>query len=458
LHVFDSLSDRLTATLGDLRGRGKLTEEDVDRAMREIRLALLEADVNFKVVREFVSKVRERAVGEGVLTGLNPGQQVVKIVNEELTALMGTGSSKLAFSNSGPTVILMAGLQGSGKTTATGKLAMLLAKQGKKPALVACDVYRPAAVEQLKTVGGQAGVPVFDRGTDADPVEIARWGVDSARQQGRDVVIVDTAGRLHVDEELMAELVRIRDAIRPHDVLLVLDAMTGQDAVNVAETFRDRVAFDGIVLTKLDGDARGGAALSVRAVSGVPVKFASVGEKLDQLEEFHPDRMASRILGMGDVLSLIERIEENVDQDKQAELEAKIRKAEFGLDDLLDQLKTIRRMGSLGGLVRMIPGVGKQLRGMDIDDRQLDRVEAIILSMTPEERERPDIVSGSRRARIARGSGTSVQQVNALLQQHKQMKKMMRTIAGGGAPRIPGLPAMPGATSATAPRKKRKKR
>jgi signal recognition particle subunit SRP54 len=456
--VFDSLSDRLTATLGDLRGRGKLTEEDVDRAMREIRLALLEADVNFRVVREFVAKVRERAVGEGVLTGLNPGQQVVKIVDEELTALMGTGSSKLAFSSSGPTVILMAGLQGSGKTTATGKLAMLLQKQGKKPALVACDVYRPAAVEQLKTVGAQAGVPVFDRGTDVDPVEIARWGVDSARQQGRDVVIVDTAGRLHVDEELMAELVRIRDAIRPTDVLLVLDSMTGQDAVNVAEAFRERVAFDGIILTKLDGDARGGAALSVRAVTGVPVKFASVGEKLDQLEEFHPDRMASRILGMGDVLSLIERIEENVDQQKQAELEAKIRKAEFGLDDLLDQLKTLRKMGSLGGLMKMIPGVGKQLRGMDIDDRQLDRVEAIILSMTPEERVRPDIVSGSRRARIARGSGTSVQQVNALLQQHKQMKKMMRTIAGGGAPRIPGLPAMPGATSSTGPKKKRKKR
>ncbi len=455
--MFDSLSDRLTSALGDLRSRGKLTEEDVQRAMREIRLALLEADVNFRVVRDFVAKVRERAVGEGVLTGLNPGQQVVKIVNEELTALMGTGSAKLSFASHGATVILMAGLQGSGKTTASGKLAMLLAKQGKKPALVACDVYRPAAVDQLKTLGAQVGVPVFDRGTDTDPVEIAKWGVEAARQQGRDVVIVDTAGRLHVDDDLMAELVRIRDAVKPHDVLLVLDAMTGQDAVNVAETFRERVAFDGIVLTKLDGDARGGAALSVRAVTGVPVKFASVGEKLDQLEEFHPDRMASRILGMGDVLTLIERIEENVDHQKQAELEAKIRKAEFSLDDLLDQLKTIRRMGSLGGLMKMIPGIGKQLQGVDIDDRQLDKVEAIILSMTPEERLRPDIVSGSRRTRIARGSGTSVQQVNALLQQHKQMKKMMRTIAGGGAPRIPGMPGLPGQSTGASKKRKKKR-
>jgi signal recognition particle subunit SRP54 len=455
--VFDSLSDRLTSALGDLRSRGKLTEEDVQRAMREIRLALLEADVNFRVVRDFVAKVRERAVGEGVLTGLNPGQQVVKIVNEELTALMGTGSAKLTFASHGATVILMAGLQGSGKTTASGKLAMLLSKQGKKPALVACDVYRPAAVDQLRTLGAQVGVPVFDRGTDADPVEIAKWGVEAARQQGRDVVIVDTAGRLHVDDDLMAELVRIRDAVKPHDVLLVLDAMTGQDAVNVAETFRERVAFDGIVLTKLDGDARGGAALSVRAVTGVPVKFASVGEKLDQLEEFHPDRMASRILGMGDVLTLIERIEENVDHQKQAELEAKIRKAEFSLDDLLDQLKTIRRMGSLGGLMKMIPGIGKQLQGVDIDDRQLDKVEAIILSMTPEERLRPDIVSGSRRTRIARGSGTSVQQVNALLQQHKQMKKMMRTIAGGGAPRIPGMPGLPGQSTGASKKRKKKR-
>jgi signal recognition particle subunit SRP54 len=455
--VFDSLSDRLNATLTDLRSRGRLSEEDVATAMREIRLALLEADVNFKVVREFVAKVRERAVGEGVLTGLNPGQQVIKIVNEELAALMGTGAAKLAFRSS-PSVILMAGLQGSGKTTTSGKLAKLLAKQGRKPALVACDVYRPAAIEQLKTVGGQVGVPVFDRGTDVDPVEIATWGVQQARQQGRDTVIVDTAGRLHVDDDLMRELVRIRDAVKPDTTLLVLDSMTGQDAVNVAETFREQVQFDGIVMTKLDGDARGGAALSVRAVTGMPILFASVGEKLDQLEEFHPDRMASRILGMGDVLSLIERIEESVDRDQAAQMEEKLRKQEFTLDDLLEQLRTIRKMGSLGGLMKMIPGLGKQLRDAPVDDRQLDRVEAIILSMTPEERRAPEIVNGTRRARIARGSGTSVQQINALLQQHRQMKKMMKTLAGGKMPGMPGLPGMPGATAPGVSKKKKKKR
>ncbi len=455
--MFDSLSDRLNATLTDLRSRGRLSEEDVAVAMREIRLALLEADVNFKVVRDFVAKVRERAVGEGVLTGLNPGQQVIKIVNEELAALMGTGTAKLQLRSS-PAVILMAGLQGSGKTTTSGKLAKLLAKQGKKPALVACDVYRPAAVDQLKTVGGQVGVPVFDRGTDADPVEIAAWGVQQARQQGRDVVIVDTAGRLHVDEDLMQELVRIRDAVKPDATLLVLDSMTGQDAVNVAETFRDRVDFDGIVMTKLDGDARGGAALSVRAVTGVPILYASVGEKLDQLEEFHPDRMASRILGMGDVLSLIERIEETVDRDQAAEMEAKLRRQEFTLEDLLEQLRTIRRMGSLGGLMKMIPGLGKQLRDMPVDDRQLDRVEAIILSMTPEERRAPEIVNGTRRARIAAGSGTSVQQINALLQQHRQMKKMMKTLSGGKMPGVPGLPGMPAVAPGGVQKKRKKKR
>jgi len=454
--MFDSLSDRLNATLTDLRSRGRLSEEDVAVAMREIRLALLEADVNFKVVREFVAKVRDRAVGEGVLTGLNPGQQVIKIVNEELAALMGTDNAKLQLRSS-PAVILMAGLQGSGKTTTSGKLAKLLAKQGKKPALVACDVYRPAAVDQLKTVGGQVGVPVFDRGTDLDPVEIATWGVQQARQQGRDTVIVDTAGRLHVDEDLMRELVRMRDAVKPDATLLVLDSMTGQDAVNVAETFRDRVDFDGIVMTKLDGDARGGAALSVRAVTGVPILYASVGEKLDQLEEFHPDRMASRILGMGDVLSLIERIEETVDRDQAAEMEAKLRRQEFTLDDLLEQLRTIRKMGSLGGLMKMIPGLGRQLRDMPVDDRQLDRVEAIILSMTPEERRAPEIVNGTRRARIAKGSGTSVQQINALLQQHRQMKKMMKTLSGGKMPTVPGMPGMP-AVGAGAVQKKRKKK
>jgi signal recognition particle subunit SRP54 len=349
----------------------------------------------------------------------------------------------------------MAGLQGSGKTTTTAKLAALLAKQGKKPALVACDVYRPAAIDQLRTVGAQVGVPVFERGTEEDPVDIAQWGVRQAQSQGRDVVIVDTAGRLHVDEDLMGELVRIKDAIRPHNVLLVLDSMTGQDAVNVAETFRERVQFDGIVLTKLDGDARGGAALSVRSVTGIPVKYASVGEKLDQIEEFHPDRMASRILGMGDVLSLIERIEESVDKDKAAELEQRLRRNDFTLEDMLDQLRTIKKMGSVGGLLKMIPGLGKQMRGMNVDERALDRVEAIILSMTPEERRRPDLLNGSRRARIARGSGTSVQQINALLTQHKQMKKMMKTIAGGS---MPGIPGMPGVGSTGASKKRKKKR
>ncbi len=438
--MFDSLSDRLTATLGDLRGRGRLTEDDIARAMREIRLALLEADVNFRVVKDFVARVRERAAAAEVLESLTPGQQVVKVVMDELTTLMGEGAAKLEFSPQPPTVILMCGLQGSGKTTTSAKLARLLAKQGKKPALVACDVYRPAAVHQLETVGAQVGVPVYSQGTEADPVDIAEWGVRQARQQGRDVVIVDTAGRLHVDAELMDELVRIRAAVKPADTLLVLDAMTGQDAVNVAEAFRERVDFDGLVLTKLDGDARGGAALSVRAVTGVPIKFASVGEKLDQLEEFHPDRMASRILGMGDVVSLIERAEETLDEKKAKELEQKIRRAEFGLDDMLDQLRQIRQMGSLGSLLKMIPGVGKQLRGMNVDDRQLDRVEAIILSMTPDERRRPELINGSRRARIAKGSGTSVQQINQLLQQHKQMKKMMKQMAGGKMPRVPNLP------------------
>ena len=441
--VFDSLSDRLTATLGDLRSRGRLSEDDVRAAMREIRLALLEADVNFQVVKDFVAAVRERATGSEVTESLTPGQQVVKIVDEELTKLMGAGSEGLVTAPQAPTVILMAGLQGSGKTTTAAKLARLLLRGGKKPALVACDVYRPAAVHQLVTVGGQVGVPVYEQGTDADPVDIAEWGVRQARQQGRDVVIIDTAGRLHVDAELMDELVRIRDATTPHNVLLVLDSMTGQDAVNVARTFQERVAFDGLVLTKLDGDARGGAALSVRAVTGVPIKFASVGEKLDQFEEFHPDRMASRILGMGDVLSLIERAEETIDAKKAEELEQKIRRSEFTLDDLLDQLRSIRKMGSLGSILKMLPGVGKELRNMPVDDRQLDRVEAIILSMTPEERRRPELVNGSRRSRIAKGSGTSVQQINQLLLQHKQMKKMMKQLTGGGGGKAPRLPQMP---------------
>jgi signal recognition particle subunit SRP54 len=435
--MFDSLSDKLQATLGDLRSRGKLTEADLDRAMREIRLALLEADVNFKVVRTFVAAVRERAAGSEVMESLTPGQQVVKIVDEELTELLGTTGSKLVFAQRPPTVILLCGLQGSGKTTAAGKLAKLLTAQGKKPALVACDVYRPAAVDQLKTVGSQVGVPVFDRGTSADPVQIAEWGVESARSQGRDVVIVDTAGRLHVDRELMDELVRIKDRVKPHNVLLVLDSMTGQDAVNVAEQFLEAVDFDGVVMTKLDGDARGGAALSVRAVTGKPIKLVSVGEKLDAIEEFHPDRMASRILGMGDVLSLIERAEAQIDQDKAKELEQKLRKADFTLEDMLEQLKQVRKMGSLRSILGMLPGLGKELRGMDIDEKAIDRVEAIILSMTLAERRNPQLIDGSRRRRIAAGSGTSVQQINQLLQQHKAMKKMMKQLSSGRMPQMP---------------------
>jgi signal recognition particle subunit SRP54 len=437
--MFESLSDRLSGTLDGLRKKGRLSEEDIDKAMREIRLALLEADVNFRVVREFVAKVKERALGEEVLGSLTPGQQVVKIVHEELAALMGQAGTKLSFSNRPPTVILMAGLQGSGKTTAAGKLARLLAKQKRSPAMVACDVYRPAAVQQLQTLGRSLNVPVYERGTDADPVEIAAWGVEQARAQGRDVVIVDTAGRLHIDEALMAELVRIRDRVRPHNILLVLDSMTGQEAVTIAERFSEAVDYDGVILTKLDGDARGGAALSVRAVTGKPIKFVSVGEKLDQLEEFHPDRLASRILGMGDVLSLIERAQEQFDEDQAAEMEAKLRRADFTLDDFLTQIRQVRRMGSLKGLLGMLPGVGRQLKNMQVDERQLDRVEAIILSMTPAERRNAKIIDGSRRRRIAAGSGTNVQAVNQLLQQFRQMQKMLKQVSRGKVPQFPGV-------------------
>ena len=442
--MFDSLSDRLGATLDGLRGQGRLGEEDINRAMREIRLALLEADVNFAVVKDFVARVKERALGADVLESLTPGQQVVKIVHEELTELMGSAGSGLSFSNRPPTVILMAGLQGSGKTTACGKLARLLAKQKRTPALVACDVYRPAAIQQLQTLGKSLQVPVFERGTDADPVETAAWGVEQARAQGRDVVIVDTAGRLHVDEELMAELVRIKQAVKPHNVLLVLDAMTGQDAVAVAERFAEAVDYDGVILTKLDGDARGGAALAVRAVTGKPIKFASVGEKLDQLEPFHPDRLASRILGMGDVMSLIERAQEQVSERDARELEAKLRRSEFTLDDFLAQLRQVRKMTQgqgMAGLLGMLPGVGRQVRNIKVDERQVDRVEAIILSMTPAERRNPRMIDGSRRRRIAAGSGVSVQQVNQLLGQFKQMQKMMKQIGRGKMPHFPGLSA-----------------
>jgi len=442
--MFDSLGEKLQATLADVRQRGTLTESDVDAAMREIRLALLEADVNFKVVRQFTSELKQRCMGADVIGGLNPGHQVVKIVAEELTALMGGAAAGLSFSPRPPTVVLMAGLQGSGKTTATAKLARYLREQnGSSVAVAACDVYRPAAVEQLVKVGAQAGAEVYHRGPptpDHDPVEIAAWALERARQDGKDVLIVDTSGRLHVDEQLMDELVRIRDAVDPNNILLVVDAMTGQDAVNVAESFAQAVQFDGVIMSKLDGDARGGAALSVKAVTGKPILFASTGEKLDQFELFHPDRIAQRILGMGDVLSLIEKAERQFDEDEALALERKLRRNEFGLDDFLDQLKMLRKMGPLTSLLGMIPGLaGHQLQNMKLDERELDRIQAIILSMTPEERRKPELIKGSRRLRIAQGSGTSVQQVNRLVKQWTQMRKVMRQVGRGKMPDIGAL-------------------
>src|SRR5689334_10664007 len=441
IHMFDSLSEKLQGTLAGVRQRGALTDEDIAKAMREIRLALLEADVNFKVVKQFTNAVKERATGAEVAKSLNPGQQVVKIVNEELTALMGGASAGITFSPRPPTVILMAGLQGSGKTTATAKLAKYLKEQkGSSVGVAACDVYRPAAVEQLIKVGGQAGATVYEMGTDANPVDIARWARDQATRDGKDVLIVDTSGRLHVDQKLMAELADIKKTIKPHTVLLVVDAMTGQDAVNVAEQFAEVAQFDGVVMSKLDGDARGGAALSVKAVTGKPILFASTGEKLGDFEAFHPDRMAQRILGMGDVLSFIEKAEKQVDEDEAKRLEAKLRRNEFDLDDFLDQLKKIRRMGPLTSLLGMLPGLaGHQLSKMKVDEKEFDRIEAIILSMTLEERRKPDIIKGRRRQRIAAGSGTSVQQVNQLVKQFGEMRKMMRGLSQG---KMPDLGAM----------------
>jgi signal recognition particle subunit SRP54 len=439
--MFDALGEKLQATLTDVRNRGTLTEQDIDAAMREIRLALLEADVNFKVVRQFTAELRERCMGADVVGGLNPGQQVVKLVGEQLTALMGGASAGLSFSPKPPTVILMAGLQGSGKTTATAKLARYLREEHSSTvAVAACDVYRPAAVEQLVKVAEQAGAVAYEQGTDRDPVEIAKWALDRAREEGKDVLIVDTAGRLHVDQELMGELVRVRDAVKPHSVLLVVDAMTGQDAVNVAEQFAEAVKFDGVVMSKLDGDARGGAALSVKAVTGKPILFASTGEKLDQFERFHPDRMAQRVLGMGDVMSLIEQAERQFDQDDAVALERKLRRNEFDLDDFLGQLKSIRKMGPLTNLLGMIPGLaGHQLQNMKVDERELDRIQAIILSMTPEERRRPELIKGSRRLRIARGSGTNVQAVSRLIKQFGQTRKIMRQVGRGKMPDIGAL-------------------
>jgi signal recognition particle subunit SRP54 len=432
--VFDALADRLQAALGEVRGRGKLDEETISRAMREVRLALLEADVNFQVVKDFVARVRARALGEDVARSLTPGQQVVKIVHEELTALMGSGDSKLAFTGKPPTVILLAGLQGSGKTTAAAKLALMLRKERHSPALVAADLQRPAAVDQLEQLGRQIQIPVF---TGSDPVQAVTEGIEQARSQGRDVVILDTAGRLHIDEPLMEELAAVGKAARPTNVLLVLDAMTGQEAVSVAQAFQERVAFDGVVLTKLDGDARGGAALSVKAVTGKPIKLASVGEKLDQLEYFHPDRMASRILGMGDVLTLIEKAEEAASEDEQQRLERQLMAGEFTFDDFLASYRMLRRMGPIKGVLSMIPGIGKQLQGLEVNEQEMSRVEAIVLSMTPQERRMPHVIDGSRRKRIAAGSGTTIQQVNQLISARKQMQKMMKQMKKGKMPGIP---------------------
>lgn len=433
--MFESLSERLQETLAGVKARGTLGEDDVNVAMREIRLSLLEADVNFQVVKDFTATVKQRCLGADVLGALNPGQQVVKIVDEELTTLMGGAARELVYAGKPPTVILMAGLQGSGKTTACGKLALKLKGEGKRVAVAACDVYRPAAVDQLKVVGGQAGATVYEQGTERDPVDIAKWALGEATKNHDEVLIVDTAGRLHVDADLMEELARIRKAVNPHNVLLVVDAMTGQDAVNVAQQFSEVAKFDGVIVSKLDGDARGGAALSIKSVTGKPIMFASVGEKLDAFEAFHPDRMAQRILGMGDMLTLIEKAEAEFDDDQAAAFERKIRKNEFTFDDFLEQMKMMRRMGSLSSILGMIPGVDKKaLKNVNIDERELDRVQAIVLSMTPEERRNPTLINGSRRKRIAAGSGTTVQQVNRLVKQFGEMRKMMKRMQKGKMP------------------------
>jgi signal recognition particle subunit SRP54 len=435
--MFDQLGERLQATLSDVRSRGKLSEDDIDRAMREIRLALLEADVNFKVVKSFTSTVKERALGAEVMGSLDPGQQLTKIVNEELAEVMGGSGRDIAFASSGPTVILMAGLQGSGKTTACAKLARLLAEDGGRDvALAACDVYRPAAVDQLVTVGERAGAHVYSQGTDRNPVDIAEWALGQAKAEDRDALIIDTAGRLHIDEQLMEELAKIRKRTKPHDVLLVLDAMTGQDAVGVAEAFSEAAEFDGVVMSKLDGDARGGAALSVKAVTGKPILYASTGEKLEDFERFHPDRMAGRILGMGDVMSLIEKAEKEVDREQALDMQEKLRSEQFTLEDFLGQMRQVRKMGPIGNLVGMLPGMGamKGLRDADVDEGELDRVEAIILSMTPDERRNPGLINGSRRKRIAAGAGVKVQHVNQLVKQFDQVRKLMKQMATGKMP------------------------
>ena len=431
--AFEGLSSKLQNVFKKLSGKGKLSEKDVKEAMREVKLALLEADVNFTVVKSFVNAVTERAVGAEVLESLTPGQQVIKIVNEEMTKLMGGTNAKVEFGSTTPAVILLAGLQGAGKTTMAGKLAAYLSKQyGKSPLLVACDIYRPAAIKQLQVVGEKAGVPVFERGQ-SDPVETAKLGIEHARRNLKDLVIIDTAGRLHIDGDMMAEIAAVRKAVNPSEILLVIDAMTGQDAVNGAKAFNDTLELSGVIVTKLDGDTRGGAALSVKAVTGKPIKFSGTGEKLTDIEPFHPDRMASRILGMGDVLTLIEKAQTAFDEKKAVELEAKLRKDEFTLEDYLDQFEQMKNMGSMQDILGMIPGMdASKLGNVEIDEKQMARTQAIIRAMTPQERRRPDILNASRRKRIARGSGTSIQEVNRLLNQYEASRKMMKQLTNMG--------------------------
>lgn len=429
--AFEGLADRLQNALQKIRGKGKLTESDVNEMMREVRLALLEADVNFKVVKDFIKRVKERAVGQEILKSLTPGQQVIKIVHDELKELMGGEQSKIEVASKPPTVVMMVGLQGAGKTTTTGKLANYLRKKhNRKPLLVAADVYRPAAIDQLETLGKQLNIPVFSLGDQVSPVEIAKQAVEKAKEEHHDYVLIDTAGRLHVDEELMQELVDIKEAVRPDEILLVVDAMTGQDAVNVATNFNERLQITGVILTKLDGDTRGGAALSIRSVADTPIKFVGMGEKLDQLEPFHPDRMASRILGMGDVLTLIEKAQANIDAEKAKEIEKKMRTATFTFDDFLEQLHQVKKMGPLNELIAMIPGLNKVkgLQNIQVDEKQLAHVEAIIQSMTREEKENPEIINASRRKRIAAGSGRPLHEVNRLIKQFEEMRKMMKQL------------------------------
>lgn len=442
--AFESLSEKLSAAFKKLRGKGRLSEADVKEAMREVRLALLEADVSYKIVKDFVKKVTERAIGADVLESLSPAQMVIKIVNEELIALMGSESVKINMGSKSPSVVMLVGLQGAGKTTNGAKLAALMRKQGKRPLLVACDVYRPAAIKQLETVGAQLDIPVFQMGQ-GDPVEIAKAGIAHAKKHGNDMVFLDTAGRLHIDEQLMDELKNIKAAVEPSEIMLVVDAMTGQDAVNAAAAFDSALGIDGIMLTKLDGDARGGAALSVKAVTGKPIKFSGIGEKLDQIEVFHPDRMASRILGMGDVLTLIEKAEQSLDEKKAKELEERIRANKFTLADFYDQLVQLKSMGSMQDILAMVPGVdAKALAGATVDEKAMTRTEAIILSMTPKERENPNIIGNSRKKRIAAGSGTTVVDVNRLLKQFEAMQKMMKQVNSMGGRKMKRLQKMGG--------------